>query len=310
MISVALCTYNGEKYIRQQLDSILSQTMPVDEIIIRDDCSNDATCSIIEEYLSLYSCINYKRNESNLGFAKNFENAIFYCQGDYIFFSDQDDIWDKDKVKKCVTYLQASGMYGVYTDGKLIDQNGNFLGETLFSRLLLTPYIEQEIFGRFEFEILCLRGNHVTGATLAITKSAKEFLLPFKTSKHYLHDMWIAVKLSSMAKLGRIDDPLISYRIHAGQECGLNKENAKDFLIDCFEKKGSCSNLIAMRMFSISPIYLFRLTIRECWKIYSFYKDLYFNNLSEESKFRDICYFIYVEFVVLVKTITGIRIFL
>lgn len=59
MISVALCTYNGEKYIRQHLDSILSQTMPVDEIIIRDDCSNDATCSIIEEYLSLYSCINY-----------------------------------------------------------------------------------------------------------------------------------------------------------------------------------------------------------------------------------------------------------
>lgn len=309
MISVALCTYNGEKYIRQQLDSILSQTMPVDEIIIRDDCSNDATCSIIEEYLSLYSCINYKRNESNLGFAKNFENAIFYCQGDYIFFSDQDDIWDKDKVKKCVTYLQASGMYGVYTDGMLIDKDGNCLGETLFSRLLLTPYIEQNILDNHEFELLCLRGNHVTGATLAITKPAKSLLLPFRTSEHFLHDMWVAVRLSSINKLGRIDKPLISYRLHSNQECGLKKENIKEILLDCFDGKGKCNNLRTIRMRSISPIYIFKLSRRERLRIFDLYKSLYFMNLSNNSIIVDFYKFVITEFVVRIKCLTGFRTF-
>ena len=127
MISVALCTYNGEKYISQQLDSIFSQSMPVDEVVICDDYSEDATCNILEFYAARYPQIRLIKNEINLGFRKNFEKALTECQGDFIFFSDQDDIWDKDKVWICVSYLKETGKYGVYTNGLLIDHNGAYL---------------------------------------------------------------------------------------------------------------------------------------------------------------------------------------
>jgi glycosyltransferase involved in cell wall biosynthesis len=80
MISVALCTYNGEKYIRQQLDSILTQTMPVDEIVIHDDCSTDSTYEILTDYASRYPRIFVRKNSANIGFLKNFENTLAECQ--------------------------------------------------------------------------------------------------------------------------------------------------------------------------------------------------------------------------------------
>lgn len=278
MISVALCTYNGEKYIQQQLDSIFSQSLSVDEVVICDDCSNDSTCSILESYATKFPQVRLIKNETNIGFRKNFEKALIECRGDFIFFSDQDDIWDKDKVRICVSYLNETGKLGVYTDGLLVDQDGNWVGETLFSRLLLVPYIEKSILDNHEFELLCLRGNHVTGATLAITKAAKSLLLPFRTSEHFLHDMWVAVMLSSLDKLGRIDKPLISYRIHSDQECGLKKENIKEILIDCFEGKGKCDNLRIIRRRSISPIYIFRICRGGRSRIFSLYNSLYFAN--------------------------------
>lgn len=311
MISVALCTYNGEDFIREQLDSILSQTMPVDEIVIRDDCSKDSTCRILEEYASRYACIHFRRNETNLGFAKNFESALIDCHGDYIFFSDQDDVWSINKVETIVDYLTESGMYGVYSDGQLIDQNGRSLHETLFSRLLLTPYIDKHILDSYEFEVLCLRGNHVTGATLAITKQAKDIVLPFLTSKHYLHDMWIALKLASIHKLGCINKPLISYRLHVGQECGLDteKNDIDGGLIDCIETRGRCDNLLLLRHRSISPIYIFRLSLSERTRIYNLYRSLYFKNLSKDSRFKEVYRFIITEFIVFLKTWTGVRVF-
>lgn len=309
MISVALCSYNGEKYIEQQLDSIFSQSMHVDEVVICDDCSKDSTCNIVESYTARYPQIRLIKNETNLGFRKNFEKALVECKGDFIFFSDQDDIWDKDKVRICVSYLEETGNYGVYTDGILIDQDGNYLGETLFSRLLLTPYIEQNILDNHEFEILCLRGNHVTGATLAITKSAKGLLLPFRTSEHFLHDMWVAVRLSSINKLGRIDKPLISYRLHSNQECGLKKENIKEIIVDCFDGKGNCDNLRTIRRRSISPIYIFKLSRRERSRIFSLYKSLYFKNLPKKSYINDLFMFVITELIVRAKTLTGLRVF-
>lgn len=305
MISVALCTYNGDKFIREQLDSILAQSLPVDEIVVCDDCSNDSTCSILESYAKDFSQIRLIRNEYNVGFRKNFENALMICQGDYIFFSDQDDVWAEKKVEIMVDYLNASGMYGVYTDGRLINQSGDELGETLFSRLKLLPYIENNFLDEYEFEIACLNGNHVTGATLAITKSAKELIIPFRTTDLLLHDMWIALKLSSIHKLGRFDQCLISYRMHTTQECGLNMENNNDLLIDCFSGRGKCSDLLQLRWRSIAPIFFCRLNYREKMKIFKLYKTLYFKCLNGRWNFKEICHFVFGEILAFVKTTTG-----
>ena len=202
MISVALCTFNGENYISQQLDSIFNQSMPVDEVVIFDDCSKDSTFAILKSFAAKYSQIRLFKNNNNIGFRMNFEKALAESKGDYIFFSDQDDIWAKDKVAITVDYLHKTGMYGVFSDGKLIDGNGKDLKHTLFSIQKLAPYIKSGLLNKYTFEVLCLKGNFVTGATLAITKAAKEYILPFRTSKYVLHDNWIALKLSAQHKLG------------------------------------------------------------------------------------------------------------
>lgn len=308
MISVALCTYNGEKFIGQQLDSIFAQSMPVDEVVICDDCSKDSTCALLESYASRYSQIRLIKNEKNVGFRKNFENAIKECKGDFIFLSDQDDIWDRNKVEVLVTYLQESGMYGAYTDGRLISQGGEELNETLFSRLKFLPYVEHHLIEKYEFEITCLNGNHVTGATLAITKSAKDIILPFRTSKNYIHDMWIALKLSSIHKLGCINQPLISYRLHSDQECGMKEENIKDLFFNCYVNKSNCANFLEMRRRSIAPIYIFKLSFKERMRIFSLYKTLYIKNLPGKSKTKEISRFLLTEFVVHIKLLTGLRV--
>ena len=98
-ISVVMGTYNGERFIREQLDSILQQTVPADEIIIQDDCSTDHTYDILLEYTQKYPIIKLYRNSKNLGVNANFFNAISKAQGDFIAISDQDDIWNKNKLE-------------------------------------------------------------------------------------------------------------------------------------------------------------------------------------------------------------------
>ena len=110
-ISVALATYNGSRYITEQLDSILSQTMYVDEIIICDDKSSDDTVKIINQYIkekNLSDVISLHVNERNLGYASNFMKAVKMTAGDYIFFCDQDDIWTKQRVQQMVDIMNSN----------------------------------------------------------------------------------------------------------------------------------------------------------------------------------------------------------
>ena len=102
MISIAMATYNGEKYLREQIDSILNQTIQDFELIVCDDCSTDTTWNILLEYQSQDKRIKCYRNEENLGFKKNFEKAIKLCTGEYIALSDQDDIWLEEKVETMI----------------------------------------------------------------------------------------------------------------------------------------------------------------------------------------------------------------
>ncbi len=108
-ISVAMATYNGAKFIEEQLDSILNQTLPVDEIVICDDISSDNTAEVITKYISdkkLQNKIHFTVNDKNLGYASNFVQALRKTTGDCIFFCDQDDIWISDRVEKMVKVLE------------------------------------------------------------------------------------------------------------------------------------------------------------------------------------------------------------
>ena len=105
MISIAMATYNGEKYLREQIDSILNQTIQDFELIVCDDCSTDTTWNILQDYQSQDRRIKCYRNEENLGFKKNFEKAIGLCTGEYIALSDQDDIWLPEHLEKLVNII-------------------------------------------------------------------------------------------------------------------------------------------------------------------------------------------------------------
>lgn len=155
MVSIAMTTYNGEKYIRELLDSLMSQSLTPDEIVIYDDCSTDDTCSIIKEYISKYVDINwcFHINSQNIGWRKNFRNSIFNCKGDYIFLCDQDDIWEKTKIEKMKSILEnnneievIASNYDVIYDGrkekiriKNVNKNDGTIKKVMFGYKSLYP---------------------------------------------------------------------------------------------------------------------------------------------------------------------------
>lgn len=104
-VSVIIASYNGEQFLREQLDSILNQSYPISELIIQDDCSTDSTATICREYEAKFAIVHFYENEHNLGYNKNFETATMRATGDYVALSDQDDVWSKDKIAKQVAAI-------------------------------------------------------------------------------------------------------------------------------------------------------------------------------------------------------------
>ena len=218
-LSVALCTYNGSKFIEQQINSILNQTIKVDEIIVCDDKSTDATVSILKELQVANPCIVIIENEINLRSTKNFEKAIQRCSGDYIFLADQDDLWNTEKVAKTLAiFNQNPTAEGVFSNADLIDDNGIKLShKTIWDSVF---FFEKEMSKPVDFiDIIFKNGNIVTGATLCIKKEVKSFIFPF--SEDNLHDEWIASVLAFRNTLYYSTENLISYRIHENQQVGM-----------------------------------------------------------------------------------------
>jgi glycosyltransferase involved in cell wall biosynthesis len=220
-ISVALCTYNGEKFIEQQLKSIFNQSLAVSEIIICDDASTDKTVDIISKFELKYpTIIQLYKNEINLNCVKNFEKAIQLTTGDYIFLSDQDDVWQADKVEKTINYfLQNPTAEGVFTDAFLIDDNNKRIENYSLLQCCIFNAEMLEQCGSF-WNTYQQYNNMVTGATLCIKKVVKEFIFPFPVIPQFYHDEWIALHLAKRNTLQLLNEKLISYRIHQQQQVG------------------------------------------------------------------------------------------
>lgn len=210
-ISVAMCTYNGERFIKEQLESILAQTVPVDEIVICDDGSTDKTLDIASEILEV-SEIDFQiiQNPICLGVTKNFEKAISLCTGDIIFTCDQDDLWNKDKVKTLLTAFEDDDVIMAFSDADVIDTDGAVVNSSLHKRLL---FLQRGQNDSALVDALARQHYTIHGCLMAFRKNFVNTIMPFHESK-LNHDAWIMYCASLMGKIKYFACPLISYRIH------------------------------------------------------------------------------------------------
>ncbi|QES89309.1 glycosyltransferase family 2 protein [Rhizosphaericola mali] len=198
MISVCLATYNGSKYIIEQIKSILSQLSPNDELIISDDRSTDNTIDLIKEIND--SRIKLFVNSGVSGVSHNFENALKRALGDYIFLSDQDDIWEKNKISATLPLLINNVC--ILHNARIIDNHGKFTNKTLFS-------VYKTRTGFFNNLIR----NTFVGCCMAFRRDMLQYILPIPNNVT-MHDMWIALICHLNGNVILVDSELLQYRRH------------------------------------------------------------------------------------------------
>ncbi|HEX6913976.1 MAG TPA: glycosyltransferase family 2 protein [Chitinophagaceae bacterium] len=214
LVSVAMATYNGERYLREQLDSILQQTWQNMELVIVDDGSSDGTVDIIREYQAAWSFIHLHRNETNLGVTKTFEKAISLCTGEYIALSDQDDLWMPAKIETLVAHIGDHD--AVYSNTVLVNSEGKLLGKTFKDLMNLKSYYHGAPF---------LLSNTVAGHTMMLKRSFAQSILPFPPELFF--DLWIAFNAASGNGLKYVDEGLVHYRQHGGNVVGTRHSSNK-----------------------------------------------------------------------------------
>jgi len=222
MISVCMATYNGEKYIEEQVKSILSQLAEEDELVVSDDGSTDGTIKILENFGDKrIKIFKHSRNLNNkhpfYPSTKNFENALTKARGDYIFLSDQDDVWMPDKIQTTLPFLKENNL--VVSDAWII--NENFEKQEMLSKYM--PYKK----GYFKNLFKCT----TQGCRIAFTKNIKDFCLPFPSGV-IIHDFWIRQLVELKFKVSYIPKPLIFYRQHSNNLSKIVKsENSLFFML-------------------------------------------------------------------------------
>ena len=216
LVSVALGTYNGEKYLKEQIDSILNQTYRNIELVITDDCSTDNTPVILREYADKYDNVHVYFNEKNLGLVRNFEKAIKYVQGEYIAFADQDDIWLPEKIQRLVDNIGDNML--IYSDSAYIDAESNLMGKKISDYRHL-------IAGKNLYTSIAESGLWVAAHSMIFRRELLDLALPFPNAPHLNHDGWMAYIAMLKGTIAFIPEVLVLYRQHGynlvgGLGCG------------------------------------------------------------------------------------------
>jgi len=213
-ISICLCTYNGSKYLTEQLESLKNQIVKADEIIVCDDGSTDNTIEILNKYKDILN-IKLFINASSLGVTKNFEKSISLCSGDIIFLCDQDDIWEKNKIEKMSSAFIDKNVGLVLCNGILIDEKNKQIKNYTLWNVFGIDKIDKE---NFTTNIL-INKPVFTGMAMAFRTDLKKYILPI--SKNAFHDEWIGFISSYKSKVCFLEEELVRYRIHKNQKVGI-----------------------------------------------------------------------------------------
>ncbi len=220
-LSIAMCTYNGATFLREQLESILAQTLPPNEVVVRDDGSTDATHQILAEFAGTAPFpVTVLVNPEKLGIPDNFWAAIRDARGDLIALCDQDDVWHQHKLERAVEVLDNDPDIGAtFSDGWCIDASGVRNGRRLWEAAHFTGRFRTEFEAGHELDAL-MEHSAVTGATLTFRSSVRPSLVPWPSIPH---DYWISVAIATQMRVHAIREPLISYRLHDSNTLGFPK---------------------------------------------------------------------------------------
>ena len=201
--SVAMAVYNGEKYIHQQIDTILVQLKENDELVISYDKSSDATWEIIQDYARRDSRVRVVENPYGGGVQNNFTSAVLACRGQYIFLADQDDVWYENKIATVVREFEATGADLVVHDGYMTDADLNIQEGTIFQR-----------FGTYNNPLLNIVKQNFWGCCMAFRAEARKLVCPFPNKGGVGHDIWVGILMGFAGKIVRIHECLIAHRLH------------------------------------------------------------------------------------------------
>lgn len=227
-VCILLASFNGEKYIKDQIESIINQTYNNWSLIIRDDGSSDNTNVIISSYIKLFpeKIFMINDNKGNLGAKQNYFQLLSFADSPYIMFADQDDVWLPTKIELCLQKIQSvESIYGtdtpllVHTDMIVVDDELNEISESFWDYQYINPE-KGKAFNRL------LMDNVVTGCTVMINKKLKDMAAPIP-EQAYMHDWWLALVASAFGKVDYLKEKTMLYRQHQNNEIGARPWNMK-----------------------------------------------------------------------------------
>ena len=231
LVSIAMCTYNGERFLEQQIDSLINQSYKKLEIIIVDDGSKDGTVNMVNAYAAQDPRIKFLQNEHNLGYVKNFEKAISLCNGDFIALCDQDDVWDLNKIQLLVDNIGDNIL--IYHNSLLTEEDGKPI--CLLSEVLNMYEGDSPL--PFVFY------NCISGHSCMFKKELVPHFGSFDTN--YFHDWWIAFVAGSFGRIKFLNTPLVNYRQHS---------NTNTDILKAINKKSELANPVKYKEFKLTSL--------------------------------------------------------
>ena len=234
MIDVLLATYNGDRYLEEQIDSILAQTNHDWRLLIRDDGSQDGTVSIIQRYVSSHpeKIRRIVDEEGNLGYAQNFMELMTHSTSEYVMFCDQDDVWLPNKIELSLDVMKhAEKSYPnkpvlVCTDLTVVDDKLNLISQSFY-------YCAKYSSATIKDVCTAMVEPCVMGCTMMINKQAKEVSMPM-SKEAIAHDWWIPIRVALHGKIVYCSVPTILYRQHAHNCAGMRARNLRYYLAKAF----------------------------------------------------------------------------
>lgn len=272
LVSIGLATYNGEKFIAEQMESILNQSFQDFEVVVRDDCSTDGTYDVLRQFARKDSRIILKRNEHNLGFSKNFKAIVDDCTGKYIAFSDQDDIWETKHLEILLSIIGNKDV--ACGNALLVDQDNHSLGFTMKEVVGMKTEIKSDrICWRLFFD------NFVQGAAMLVRRELCEEYLPVPDVVRF-HDYWLALVASLNNGIVYTSEIVLRYRQH-GNNITSNRKNS--FLREVYNSFNGFNKQHLLRQTEILSCLRDRFENNQAVEnSYKFYKDCCSKNIDKQ----------------------------